>query len=671
MATILMAMTFSSDYIIQGKILDENDEPVIAANILIKGTTIGTTTDFDGNFQLKSPTKSCEVEVSYIGYPTKICMIHFNKKNILKLEENAGINLDEVIVKEYKVPLATQHNTTSGQTITSEQIRNLPTRNVGTVSAKAAGASDVATMKSSRSGATDYYIDGVRVRKKKRGKLFRKNKIAPNHPIDPKPEPNPQWNTEDYSAIHENRFQEVTKAPLSTFSIDVDAASYSNMRRFINNGQKPPADAVRIEEMVNYFNYEYPQPTGEDPFALVSEVAACPWNPDHQLLHVGLQGLKIATEDLPASNLVFLIDVSGSMGSPNKLPLLQSSYKMLADQLREQDRVAIVVYAGAAGVVLPSTSGADKQTIKAAIDKLRSGGSTAGSAGIKLAYEIAQQNFIKEGNNRVILATDGDFNIGQSSDAHLVRMIEEKRESGVFLTVMGFGMGNYKDNKMQQLANKGNGNHAYIDNITEAKKVLVSEFGGTMHTIAKDVKFQIEFNPAKVQGYRLIGYENRMLATEDFNDDTKDAGELGSGHTVTALYELIPTGVKTKAFSKVDDLKYQKKEKVRKNNSSSEELLTLKLRYKTPQGKTSKKIERPLLNLISEETSDNFRWSAAVAQFGLLLRNSEYKGNSSYEDAITLAKSAKGNDPNGYRHELIHLMEAMELMDTEEVAQGK
>ena len=360
-------------------------------------------------------------------------------------------------------------------------------------------------------------------------------------------------------------------------------------------GQRPPADAIRIEEVVNYFNYEYPQPTSEHPFEVITEVSDCPWNSDNRLLHVGMQGKKIPMENLPASNLVFLIDVSGSMNSPNKLPLLQSSFKLLVDQLREKDRVALVVYAGAAGVVLPSTHGLNKQKIKQAINQLSAGGSTAGGAGIQLAYGIAQQNFVEGGNNRVILATDGDFNVGTSSDSELVRLIEKKRESGVFLTVLGFGMGNYKDNKMQQLANKGNGNHAYIDNISEAKKVLVNEFGGTLFTIAKDVKFQIEFNPTKVQGYRLIGYENRMLAKEDFNDDKKDAGELGSGHTVTALYEIIPVGTKSEYLASVDDLKYQTN-KISKSAKQNDELLTIKLRYKKPDGKKSQLIEKPLID---------------------------------------------------------------------------
>ena len=365
-------------------------------------------------------------------------------------------------------------------------------------------------------------------------------------------------NTEEYDNIIENKFLTATENPLSTFSIDVDEASYSNIRRYLQSGSLPPNGAVRIEEMINYFDYNYLKPLNDDPFTINTEMADCPWNEKHKLVHIGLQGKEIPTENLPAANLVFLIDVSGSMESENKLPLVKASLGMLVDQLRADDKVAIAVYAGNAGLVLPSVSGANKTKIKEAIANLEAGGSTAGGDGIKLAYKVAKENFIKGGNNRIILATDGDFNVGVSSDDELVRLIEEERKSGVFLSVLGYGIGNYKDSKMQQLADKGNGNHSYIDNINEARKVLVSEFGSTLFTIAKDVKIQIEFNPAKVQAYRLIGYENRMLAAEDFNNDAKDAGELGSGHTVTALYEVIPVGVKNDFLPSIDSLKYQK-----------------------------------------------------------------------------------------------------------------
>jgi len=466
------------------------------------------------------------------------------------------------------------------------------------------------------------------------------------------------FNTEDYDNIVENKFLSATQNPLSTFSIDVDEAAYSNIRRYLQNGSIPPAGAVRIEEMINYFDYNYPQPTNDEPFSVITEIGECPWSPEHRLVHIGLQGKQIPVGNLPASNIVFLIDVSGSMDEPNKLPLVKSSMKLLVDQLREQDKVAIVVYAGNAGLVLPSTSGFNKIKIKEAIDNLEAGGSTAGGAGIQLAYKTANENFINGGNNRIVLATDGDFNVGASSDDDLVRMVEKERKSGVFLSVLGYGMGNYKDNKMQQLADKGNGNHSYIDNINEARKVLVTEFGSTLFTIAKDVKIQVEFNPAKVQAYRLVGYENRMLASEDFNDDKKDAGELGSGHTVTALYEILPAGVKDDFTKSVDPLKYQSNDK-KIVGGNTNEIMTIKLRYKQPAEDISKLITHPVnddkISLVN--TSDNFRFSAAVAEFGLLLRSSDYKQQSSYQQVVSMAKSAKGKDDNGYRSEFIQLVQ--------------
>jgi Ca-activated chloride channel family protein len=462
---------------------------------------------------------------------------------------------------------------------------------------------------------------------------------------------------EGYDFIKENAFVKATENPLSTFSIDVDAASYSNVRRLLQQGSLPPAGAVRIEEMVNYFKYDYPQPEGDQPFTVSTEMGDCPWNPDHRLALIGLQGKNIPVTNLPASNLVFLIDVSGSMESPDKLPLVQQSMKLLTDQLREQDNVAIVVYAGNAGLVLPSTSGANKTTIKTAIEALQAGGSTAGGEGIQLAYKTALAHFKNKGNNRVILCTDGDFNVGASSDDELERMIEKQRESGVFLTIMGFGTGNYHDAKMQKLADKGNGNHAYIDNLSEAKKVLVAEFGGTLFTIAKDVKLQVEFNPALVQGYRLIGYENRMLNKEDFNDDTKDAGELGSGHTVTALYEIIPVGNVSPFLKNVDKLKYQSEAEFPKAVFNSE-WMTVKLRYKQPAGNTSQLLEQAV-NYAGKNklhTSDNYRFAAAVASFGMLLRNSEFKQHASYTSVLQLANTAVGKDAEGYRKEFIKLV---------------
>lgn len=467
-----------------------------------------------------------------------------------------------------------------------------------------------------------------------------------------------QSSGEAYDRIEENPFQRASKNPLSTFSIDVDAASYSNVRRFINNGQLPPKDAVRIEELINYFNYEYPQPESDRPFSVSTEISQAPWNPNHRLVHIGLQGKQISTENLPPSNLVFLIDASGSMDDPNKLPLLKSAFRLLVNELRDNDKVSIVVYAGAAGVVLPPTPGNQKDKILDAIEKLQAGGSTAGGEGIQLAYKLAQDNFIKSGNNRVILATDGDFNVGVSSDSELVRLIEQKRGEGVFLTVLGVGTGNLQDAKMEKLADKGNGNYAYIDNILEAKKVLVKEMGGTLLTIAKDVKIQVEFNPAKVQGYRIIGYENRMLQTEDFQDDKKDAGELGAGHAVTALYEIIPVGVKSNVkLSDGDDLNNQKTEKPAV--FGNQDLMQVRLRYKAPNQTTSQLLTSPVVDrgLKLEDASTNYKFSAAVATFGMVLRDSQYKGKASFDDVLKLANQSQGEDLDGYRAEFIRLVE--------------
>ncbi|MCB9042034.1 MAG: von Willebrand factor type A domain-containing protein [Lewinellaceae bacterium] len=616
LAVTQSSFTTSGAYFITGIVVDaDSNEPLIGANVLEKGTQNGTVTDFDGTFKLQIQQQNATLEVSYTGYQNQtIKKVSAGDDIRVEMKVNDAA-LDEVVVIGYE-----------------KKARRLSGR----------------AMKEMPASAPAMY--GV---------------VPYNYSGDARE----NWNTEDYSVITENRFYEVTKEPLSTFSIDVDAASYSNMRRFLKNGQQPPKDAIRIEEMVNYFNYEYPEPEGEHPFEVITEISDCPWQPEHRLVHIGLQGKHIPMDELPASNLVFLIDVSGSMNADNKLPLLQSSFKLLTDQLREQDKVAIVVYAGAAGLVLEPTSGANKQKIKDAIGKLQAGGSTAGGAGIQLAYKVAKDNFVEGGNNRVILATDGDFNIGASSDAEMVRLIEQERESGVFLTVLGFGMGNYKDNKMQQLADKGNGNHAYIDDISEAKKVLVSEFGGTVFTIAKDVKLQIEFNPTKVKGYRLIGYENRVLNNEDFNDDKKDAGELGSGHTVTALYEIIPVGVESPHLASVDELKYQET-KVVKDAARSKELCTIKLRYKKPDSVKSQPIDYPVLDkgMELDKSSDNFRWAAAVAEFGLLLRDSEFKGNATYAHAAKLARSAQGKDPNGYRRELIDMIDTMKSLADPEVA---
>jgi Ca-activated chloride channel family protein len=462
-------------------------------------------------------------------------------------------------------------------------------------------------------------------------------------------------NTEAYARIYENPFMKVAEHPLSTFAVDVDTASYSNMRRFLKQGQLPPADAVRIEELINYFSYDYPQPTGDVPFSVTAEVGPCPWNKAHRLVHVGLQGRRIGKKQLPPRNLVFLLDVSGSMGAPNKLPLLKAAMRLLVNGLTERDRVAIVVYAGSSGLVLPPTQGHRKNRILAALARLEAGGSTNGGAGIRLAYGVAREHLRKDGINRVILATDGDFNVGTTSEGDLTRLIEKERESGIFLTVLGLGMGNLKDSTMEQLADKGNGNYAYLDSLSEARKVLVHEAGATLVTIAKDVKLQLEFNPTRVRAYRLIGYENRLLRAEDFNDDKKDAGEIGAGHSVTALYEVIPAGTKASLAPKVDPLRYQAARPLA-SAAQSGELLTLKLRYKAPDGQRSKLIRTEVLDTPAQTASESLRFSAAVACFGMLLRGSQHKGAASYDLARQLAEGARGVDPHGYRAEFIELV---------------
>ena len=469
------------------------------------------------------------------------------------------------------------------------------------------------------------------------------------------------WNTEEYGHTEENPFFAVSAHPLSTFSVDVDRASYSNVRRFLLDGQAPPKDAVRIEELVNYFPYDYAEPAGDDPVAIHTELAPAPWKPQHQLLRIGLQARRVDLRGLPPSNLVFLLDVSGSMQEPNKLPLVKASLAMLVNTLRATDRVAIVVYAGSAGLVLPSTSGDERPKILAAIEQLEAGGSTAGGAGIKRAYDEAVANFIRGGNNRVILATDGDFNVGLSSDGELVRLIEDRRKTGVFLTVLGFGMGNLKDSKMEQLADHGNGNYAYIDNLLEAKKTLVHELGATLFTVAKDVKIQVEFNPARVRAYRLIGYENRLLAEEDFADDAKDAGEMGAGHSVTALYEIVPVGADTDVTIRMpDSLRYQS---VRApSRDAGPELGFVKVRYKEPDGDRSRMLTRPVGAEATRAPSTDFRFQTAVAEFGLLLKSSAYRGGASFEDVIAAARASQGADPDGYRTEFVRLAQAAQSL---------
>lgn len=608
---IMLAFRPVKIHTVSGTVTDEKGMAVPFASVKVKGTTTGAAADSKGNYQIAAPSGNAVLQFSALGYEN--LEVNISGRNSIHVSlKSVSLKTEDVMVNR------------------AYGLKVKESRQFG-----------------GRAPLTSGYIsrDETYYRPDKDGEYI-------------------DFNREGYDKITENRFLKATDNPLSTFSIDVDAAAYSNIRRFINNSQLPPAGAVRIEEMVNYFKYEYPQPTNGDPFSINTEISDAPWNKDHKLVLIGLQGKKIPTENLPASNLVFLIDVSGSMQTAEKLPLVKSSMKLLVDQLRQEDRISIVVYAGAAGLALAPTSGADKTKIKDAIDRLEAGGSTAGGAGIKLAYRVAAENFVKKGNNRVILCTDGDFNVGESSDDAMERLIEQERKGGVFLTVLGYGMGNYQDAKMQKLADKGNGNHAYIDGISEAKKVLVNEFGGTLFTIAKDVKLQVEFNPAKVQGYRLIGYENRMLAKEDFNDDKKDAGELGSGHTVTALYEIIPVGVKSSFLQKVDSLKYQANIQPLSKTSYNEEIMTVKFRYKAPDGEVSKLMEHPVKDrqIAIASTSENFRFAAAVAEFGMLLRESEFKSSASFNNVVAMARKAKGTDEEGYRAEFIRLAESAQML---------
>lgn len=477
--------------------------------------------------------------------------------------------------------------------------------------------------------------------------------MAPRLAVAPLPA---QPNTENYAHVTDNAFLNVADQPLSTFSIDVDTASYSNARRFLNDGTLPPKDSIRVEEWLNYFNYDYPEPVAQEPFSVTSEVSACPWNGSHRLVRLGLKSQQISQAETPARNLVFLLDVSGSMMPENKLPLLKRGLSLLAENLRPRDTISIVVYAGASGLALPATSGANRARVLEALDRLEAGGSTNGGDGIRLAYATARQHFVKGGINRVLLATDGDFNVGTSSEGELQRLIEDERKSGVFLTVLGFGDGNVKDSTMEMLADKGNGNYAYIDSIAEARKVLVREAGSTLVTIAKDVKLQVEFNPTQVQSYKLIGYENRLLAKEDFNDDKKDAGEIGAGHAVTALYEVVPKGEKA-APPKVDPLKYQTASGV-SAAAASNELLTVNIRYKQPSSDTSTKFSRVVIDrgLPLDQTSQDFRFSAAVAEAALVLRGAPDVSGASLEAARTLAQGAIGSDVTGDRHEFISLL---------------
>ncbi|MBN2481302.1 MAG: von Willebrand factor type A domain-containing protein [Bacteroidales bacterium] len=596
----LMFITSSAsmNFTINGTVNDIYGNPLPGVVIQIKGTSQRTISDINGTFSIHVTDSKATLVFSYEGYVSQEIRVTGPDYLTVVLTDDA-VSPEEVVVVGYA----------------TEKKADL----TGAVSVMALPAA----------GQTFYHV--------------------------PRYRPVPEYNTEGYSVIHENGFKNPLREPLSTFSIDVDAASYSNVRRFISQGQKPVQDAVRIEEMINYFDYDYPQPGNGHPFSIVYESGECPWNQDNLLLHIGLQGEKISNDEVPPSNIVFLIDVSGSMDAPNKLPLLKNAMKLLVGQLRPTDRVAIVVYAGSSGLVLPSTPGDQKARIISALERLHAGGSTAGAAGLKLAYEVADRNFIRDGNNRIILATDGDFNVGPSSNAEMERMIESYRNKGIFISVTGFGIGNYKDDKMEIIADKGNGNYAYIDNLMEAKKVFINEFTSTLYTIAKDVKIQIEFNPAYVKEYRLIGYENRLLDEEDFEDDRKDAGEMGAGHSVTALYEIVPA---TDGSKPERNLKYQQSD-VNTDAAGNHELATIHFRYKKPDSDTSTLLTEVIPDRILslERTSDNFRFSAAVAGFGMLLRDSEFAGTMDVDKVLAMARASRGADEDGYRSEFIRLVE--------------
>ena len=604
--SLILLLSFNnSTEIIKGTVFDDQGSPLIGASVVEKGTTNGVVTDFDGKFQITVKSPKSILVVSYTGYSNEEILCASIKKP-LKITMSDVATLEEVVV-------------TVGQSKRSK----------------------------------------IFSRPRKEAKFRRPPPAVANYDMEDSYSESVEIEEGNYSEIAENAFKSPVKDPLSTLSIDVDRASYANVRRFLSSGAFPPADAVRIEEMINYFDYsyDYEKQKGERPFGTFIELAPCAWNADHQLLKIGLKAQSIERGNSVANNLVFLVDVSGSMNSQDKLPLLKSAFKLLVDQMEEQDKVSIVVYAGAAGVVLEPTCGDEKKAIIRALNKLNAGGSTAGGAGIELAYKLAKEHFIAGGNNRVILATDGDFNVGTSGDDELIKLIERKRDDDIFLSILGFGTGNYMDGKMQKIANAGNGNHNYIDNMREAKKVLMDEFSGTLYTVAKDVKIQIEFNPDAIDGYRMIGYENRVLAPEDFNNDAKDAGEMGAEHTVTVLYEIIPKGVQSKFNVSIDPLKYQK-QKTKGEKIVSAELGTVKYRYKTPTGDKSVKSEEIISNKVlkNRNVSPATQWASYVAEFGLLLRDSQYKAEASYDKLIVNIKSYLKENPDSYKQEMLDLV---------------
>ncbi len=587
---------------ISGTVTDPSGDPVYGATVQIKNSKISTTTDFDGKYSINASPENMLVFI-YTGYDLKEIMV--GDMSIIDVQLSSS--LEEIVIQGYANPRDAKLSKASNPALIQADVEY-----------------DV-------SYELQQYAPGAVVNVHSR--LLKSN-------------------NEEYAEIKENTFKNARSTPLSTFSIDVDKAAYSNIRRMINNSEQIPTDAVKIEEMINYFSYNYKDPIGLDPLAVHTQVIDCPWNSKTKLARIAMKGKDLPASELPPSNLTFLIDVSGSMSSYNKLPLVKETLELLVKQLRPQDNIAIVVYAGSAGTVLKPTSGKNKKEILNAIESLGAGGSTAGAAGIELAYELAGENFNKKGNNRVIIATDGDFNIGINSPSALEDLIASKRDTGIFLSVLGYGMGNYSDTTLETLADKGNGNHAYIDSMQEAQKVFMQEFNGTLHTMAKDVKLQIEFNPATVAGYRLIGYENRIMPDEDFVNDKKDAGDLGLGHTVTALYELVPTGVKIDELLIDIPLKYSSTGTVK----NSDDLFTVKLRYKTPQG--SKSREMTFIQKNKTQTADvDMNFASAVALFGMKLRKSEYGDGVTFKKIKALARKGRGTDNDGYRAEFIRLVD--------------
>ncbi|MGV6832174.1 MAG: YfbK domain-containing protein [bacterium] len=618
--------------------------PLPGVNVIVKGTKIGTQTDFDGNYSIIA-NKGDILEFSYVGFRTVTQKIGDDEEINITMEEDASV-LDEVVVTAQGIR---REKRSLGYAVS--EVKGTEIKHEGDVarvlSGKASGVQ--ITNSSGVAGANSkVVIRGYSSIQSNQQPLI----IVDGVPYNSNQIENYNTTNENYKRIIENDFKAVLNNPLSTFSIDVDKAGYSNIRRLIEDNIAIPEDAVKIEEMINYFNYDYAQPTNKHPFAIHTEFGETPWNSNTKLVKIALKGKEIVDDKLPPSNITFLLDVSGSMQSSNKLPLLKQAFSLLVNKMRPQDKVAIVVYAGAAGVVLEPTSGDQKDKILNALNKLEAGGSTAGGAGIQLAYKIAKENFVEDGNNRVVLATDGDFNVGASSDADMTKLIEEQQASGIFLSVLGFGYGNYKDSKLEAIADNGNGNHAYIDSLKEARKVFGEEFAGTMYTIAKDVKIQVEFNPAKIKSYRLIGYENRLLENEDFKNDKKDAGELGSGHTVTALYEVFPVDTANNYKEEEIDLKYSNNVV---SNDYNEELLTVKFRYKEPSENKSKLITH-VQNIYETKVSEDFYFASSVALFSMYIRNSAYDNDASLDLVLELAEKGKGTDEKGLRKEFIKLV---------------